>query len=71
MSADDANIKNGHSVTPVEEKIGSSQLERGSDAVTIDVETNKALLKRIDRRVMPVVSLPECLVSSSTINASC
>lgn len=55
MSTDNADTKDGCSVTPVVEKMNSSQLERGTEAVTIDPETNRALLKRIDRRVMPVV----------------
>lgn len=42
--------------TPAIEKTTSSQLETANGAITVDEETNKRLLKRIDRRVMPVVS---------------
>ncbi|KAL6852242.1 hypothetical protein ACO1O0_006783 [Amphichorda felina] len=41
--------------TPAIEKTTSSQLETANGAITIDEETNKRLLKRIDRRVMPVL----------------
>lgn len=43
--------------SPAEEKEDPCELETASEAPAIDEATNKALLKRIDRRVMPVVNL--------------
>lgn len=50
-----ADVSNDRSDTPVGEKADLSHVESGHGGVTIDAETNRALLKRIDRRVMPVV----------------
>jgi hypothetical protein len=40
----------------VVEKASSAELGNGAAGVVLDAETNKKLLRRIDWRVMPVVS---------------
>lgn len=55
MAVNAAEASNGQTVMPMVEKDVLSQVESGHAAVIIDAETNKALLRRIDRRVMPVV----------------
>ena len=44
----------------VSEKASSAELENGVVGVVLDAETNKKLLRKIDWRVMPVVSCPHC-----------
>ena len=51
-----ATDKEDQAVTSAMEKTTSSQLESGNGGVIIDEETNKKLLRRVDLRVMPVVS---------------
>jgi hypothetical protein len=46
--------------SPVAEKADSAEIEDATNTI-IDAETNRKLLKRIDRRVMPVVSPHHCL----------
>lgn len=43
---------------PGSEKASSTEVENGVAGVALDAEANKKLLRRIDWRVMPVVSLP-------------
>lgn len=52
-------------VANMSEKASSTEFEHGSTPIILDEETNKKLLRRIDWRVMPVVSTRICTNSSS------
>lgn len=49
-------VKEDWTASSVVEKEESSELEAADGVPVIDEATSKALLKRIDRRVMPVVN---------------